>query len=443
MRSFLFTNYNMNKITQVICLQIILILMMPNGQVFAQPDDTWVAYSHTIAVNQYQGHRFRLQALVKTQLDDDSAAAHLWTRVDNGRRMGFFNNMEHQPIRNRDWRLYSISGSVDSGMLNLCFGAFCSYNGKFAFDDFKVQIEGEKGQWKTIFYDGFEKDKLVFYQGIQLRDLGKNPRFTAHIEKEKDGKYLFIEGRAVPNFGVNNKIGNFDAVNGIKLYYEIYGQGTPLLVLHGNGGSIASASPFYPDLMKNYKVIAVDSRGQGRSGDTEEALTYEQMASDMNELLNQLQFDSVLIYGHSDGAIIGLIMAKNYPQKVKKVLAFSANMQPDSLALFPWFLNFIKPRADSSKEGKLLRLMLDYPNISYAELSKIKAPVLIMSGDRDMVRPEHTLKLFQNIPHSQLSILPGSTHSAPWEKKEIFLDLLNQFFIQPFQTPDTHDRFKG
>jgi len=89
-----------------------------------------------------------------------------------------------------------------------------------------------------------------------------------------------------------------------------------------------------------------------------------------------------------------------------------------------------------------MQLMLDYPNIPYSELSKIKAPVLIMSGDRDVIRPEHILKMFQSIPNSQLCILPGATHGGAWEKKELFLTIMNDFFNQPFKMPDTRSWFE-
>jgi pimeloyl-ACP methyl ester carboxylesterase len=166
------------------------------------------------------------------------------------------------------------------------------------------------------------------------------------------------------------------------------------------------------------------------------------MASDVNNLLEQLNIDSAFIWGHSDGGILALILAKDYPKKVAKVLAVGANIQPDSLALFPWAINYIKKKADNSKEGKLFTLMLDHPNIPYSELSKIKVPVLIMSGDRDMIRPEHTLKLFQSIPFSQLCILPGSTHFGEWEKEEFFIKILEEFFNKPFKMPDTRNRFR-
>jgi pimeloyl-ACP methyl ester carboxylesterase len=83
--------------------------------------------------------------------------------------------------------------------------------------------------------------------------------------------------------------------------------------------------------------------------------------------------------------------------------------------------------------------MLDYPKLPYTALSAIKAPVLLMSGDRDVIRPEHILKMFQNIPNSQLCILPGATHGGAWEKQELFLMIMNDFFNKPFSMPDTKD----
>jgi len=168
------------------------------------------------------------------------------------------------------------------------------------------------------------------------------------------------------------------------------------------------------------------------------------MASDVNTLLDQLHTDSVFIWGQSDGAILGLILAMDYPKKVKRVVACGSNIQPDSLALFPWALAVMHKTIASSKdpkEIKLNRMMLDYPNIPYEKLSQIKAPVLVVAGDRDMIRPEHTLKIFQHIPNSQLCIIPGATHGGAWENKEYFLKLINDFFNKPFRMPDTKDWF--
>jgi pimeloyl-ACP methyl ester carboxylesterase len=112
------------------------------------------------------------------------------------------------------------------------------------------------------------------------------------------------------------------------------------------------------------------------------------------------------------------------------------------LAVFAWAINNSKKIVSENKnpkEAKLNRLMLHYPNIPFSRLSGIKAPVLIMAGDRDVIRPEHSLKLFQSIPNSQLCIIPGATHGAAWEKKEFFLKTLDEFFNKPFTMPDTKD----
>ena len=93
----------------------------------------------------------------------------------------------------------------------------------------------------------------------------------------------------------------------------------------------------------------------------------------------------------------------------------------------------------TDKERKLLVLMRDYPNLDYKALNVIKAPVLLMSGDRDFITLEHTVKMFQNILNSHLCIIPGATHGASWEKQDLFLKLLYDFFDKPFVMPDTKD----
>ncbi|MES2331737.1 MAG: alpha/beta hydrolase [Bacteroidota bacterium] len=418
---------------------LFITLSFPIHKANAQND--WVHYSRALSTKGYEGLRFRLTAMIKTEPADDSASAHLWVRVDKEKGMGFFDNMTNRPVRTKDWKRYAIEGKLDTGAYQLVFGAICRYNGKFYYDDVKLDVETSKGEWKNIFTESFENGNDTLGQGSQRWQLAANKNYTANIVADDNKtKVLMIEGKNVPNYGINNKVGKFADVNGIKLYYEIYGEGAPLVVLHGNGGSIKSASSFYPDLIKQYKVIAVDSRAQGRSTSTNEALTYDMMAGDVNALLEQLHIDSVFIWGQSDGAILALLLAKDYPKKVKRALAYAPNIQPDSLALFPWAITAMQKivaEGRDPKEKTLNNLMLDYPNIPYTELVKIKAPVMIMCGDRDVIRPEHILKMFQNIPNSQLCILPGATHGGAWEKKEMFLSILNDFFNKPFKMPDT------
>jgi pimeloyl-ACP methyl ester carboxylesterase len=429
----------------VLSRRILVIAITSVIALLSHAQDNWVSYSKAIDATNYAGHNFRLTAMVRTELSDDSAAAHLWARVDKNKGSGFFDNMDDRPIRAANWKSYTVQGTIDTGATRLAFGMYCMYNGKFYFDDVKLDIETADKKWKNIFtanFDDGKTDGLV--EGIQIGRNGLNKKYTATIASNGSSKVLLIRGTGVPNYGANKKAGKFADVNGIKLYYEIYGSGAPLVLLHGNGGSIANFSPFFPALIKKYKVIAIDSRDQGQSTTTNATLTYDLMASDVNALLDQLHIDSVFIWGQSDGAILGLLLAKDYPKKVKRAVVYSPNIQPDSSALFPWVLDVIHKTVNEStspKERALNQMMLDYPNIPYSELSKIKAPVLMMSGDRDMIRPEHILKMYQNIPNSQLCILPGATHFGAWEKQELFLRIMNDFFNKPFTMPDTKDFF--
>jgi pimeloyl-ACP methyl ester carboxylesterase len=100
-------------------------------------------------------------------------------------------------------------------------------------------------------------------------------------------------------------------------------------------------------------------------------------------------------------------------------------------------VNRVIKTSKDKHEVKLWEMMRDYPNIPYSKLHTISAPCLIMGGDRDVIRPEHLVKMYQNIPNSQLCILPGATHGGAWEKREMFLQILNDFFTKPFTMPDT------
>ena len=234
-------------------------------------------------------------------------------------------------------------------------------------------------------------------------------------------------------YGNNTKAGHYALVNGIKLYYETYGSGEPLIMLHGNGGSIEAFSNQIPFFEKHYHVIAIDSRLQGKSGGSPDSISYDLMASDFNALLNQLHIDSVFVLGWSDGGINGLIMALKYPDKVKKLAVSGANTTPDSTA-FKYsdildMKNFVEHNTTASKiEIALNKMMLDEPNISYDSLHTIHCPVLIMAGDHDVIKPEHTLKIFESIPDAELCIFPNSHHNALQEHPKIFNQTVLTFF---------------
>ncbi len=234
------------------------------------------------------------------------------------------------------------------------------------------------------------------------------------------------------NYGNNSAAGHFADVNGIKLYYETYGSGEPLIMLHGNGGSIDAFRNQIPFFEKYYQVIAIDSRLQGKSGGSPDKISYDLMASDFCALLDQLNIKSAYVLGWSDGGIDAILMALNCPDRVKKLAASGANTVPDTTALPQADLEGMKqvvanPKS-TAKEKALNQMMIDQPNIPYSELGKIKCPVLIMAGDRDIIKPEHTVKIFQSIPGASLCIFPDSHHGVCQQHPELFNETVLRFF---------------
>lgn len=236
-------------------------------------------------------------------------------------------------------------------------------------------------------------------------------------------------------YGSNSKAGHYAAVNDIQLYYETYGSGTPLILLHGNGGSINAFSNQIPFFEKYYKVIAVDSRLQGKSGGSPDTISYDLMASDFCALLNALHVDSAYVLGWSDGGIDGLIMAMKCPGKVKRLAVSGANIVPDSTALsnadIMEMKDFVAHNITAPKKAiALSKMMIDQPNIQYGDLKQIHCPVLVMAGDHDMIKPEHTLKIFQSIPQASLCIFPDSSHGVCQQHPQLFNETVLRFFTK-------------
>ncbi|MDP4240703.1 MAG: alpha/beta hydrolase [Bacteroidota bacterium] len=233
-------------------------------------------------------------------------------------------------------------------------------------------------------------------------------------------------------YGNNPQAGHYAPVNGIYLYYETYGSGETLLLLHGNGGSIEAFKNQIPFFEKHYNVIAVDSRIQGKSGGSVDTLSYEMMASDFAGLLDYLHVDSAYVLGWSDGGIDGLLLALNFPGKVKRLAVSGANIVPDTTALYAADLGNMRRIAQSPtsspREKTLNRMMIDQPQIPYTELKKIHCPVLVMAGDRDMIKPEHTLKIYQSLSSASLCIFPDSYHHVCQQHPALFNETVLTFF---------------
>ncbi len=254
-------------------------------------------------------------------------------------------------------------------------------------------------------------------------------------------------GTAPAKYGSNAVAGKWFEHDGIKLYYEVYGVGEPLLVIHGNGGSIADLGAQIAHFRARYKVIAMDSRDQGRSGNSPDALTYEKMTDDLAALLDHLKTGPVNVLGWSDGGIEALLLGIRHPAKVKKIVSMAANLNPSTDAIYPEVIGLVKtmldavPAAERNKpeaqrELKVTGMMLREPNIPLEALRSIKAPTLVLAGDHDVIRDEHTVAIYQHIPNSQLAIFPNSTHMVPYDDPALFNAAVDRFLRAPFVKKD-------
>src|SRR6186997_821717 len=144
-------------------------------------------------------------------------------------------------------------------------------------------------------------------------------------------------------YGKNKDVGKYYDIRGFKMYVEVYGQGKPLLFIHGNGGSINNFTKQIPYFAQSYKVIIADSRAQGKSVDPTDSISYEMMADDYAALLDAMKIDSAYVVGWSDGGINGLLMAIRHPEKVKKLAFTGANLVPDTTAVPQQIWDMVTP----------------------------------------------------------------------------------------------------
>jgi pimeloyl-ACP methyl ester carboxylesterase len=241
------------------------------------------------------------------------------------------------------------------------------------------------------------------------------------------------------NYGKNPIAGKYYSIRGFKMYCEIYGQGKPLLMIHGNGGNIAAFTKNIPYFSKTYKVIIPDSRAQGKSIDNQDSLSFEMMADDFATLLDTLGIDKSYVIGWSDGGINALLLAMRHPEKVIKLVSTGANLWPDSTAIIPSDWKDEQAYYDSSKnktwtsakdknDWKIFLLDWFQPNISLSALKAVKCPALIICGDHDVITLEHTVLIYQNVPKAFLWVLPNSGHGTLIEHTNEFNKKAHEFF---------------
>ena len=263
--------------------------------------------------------------------------------------------------------------------------------------------------------------------------------------------YSVIGQSKIP-FGQNSKVGKYASIRGFNMYYETYGKGEPLLIIHGNGGSIKDFEKQIPYFSQFYQVILADNRSHGKSIDTQDSLSYEMMADDFAGLLDHLNIDSAHVIGWSDGGINGLLLASRHPSKVCKLAVTGANLTPDAgKSTDPWVVEYVHHVIDSlshlptTQENKrwlkLNRMLVEQPHISHDVLRKIQCPTLVIGGDHDVIVPRHTLEIAENIPKSYLWILPNSGHSTPIYYATQFNQTVHDFLKSPYRKIEKFAKF--
>jgi pimeloyl-ACP methyl ester carboxylesterase len=283
---------------------------------------------------------------------------------------------------------------------------------------------------------------------ICLASLPAFSQSPADIQRRKSEMDSLIR---TTEYGKNKSAGKFYELRGIKMYCEIYGEGDPLLIIHGNGGSIDNFVKQIPFFSKKYRVIIADSRAQGKTADPGDSLSYEMMADDYSALLTALHVDSANVIGWSDGGIEGLLLAIHHPEKVKKLAITGANLRPDTSAVDPGVYKIVQPMFAGMKKSKdtsarfktsykLFRLLCEEPNIPLSDLHKISALTLVMGGDHDVIPVTHTVQIWQNIPRAWLWIFPNSGHSTPVVYAEEFNRKVDLFFQSPYRRIENWDR---
>jgi pimeloyl-ACP methyl ester carboxylesterase len=252
----------------------------------------------------------------------------------------------------------------------------------------------------------------------------------------------------ITSFEYSYAQGQHIQIDDFSMYYEVHGSGEALLLLSGGLGSVKDLSGHIKYFSDRFRVIAPDCRGRGKSTDGDKPITYNLMDSDILQLLNQLKIEKTYVIGWSDGGIIGISMAINHPERIKKLVAISANFNPDGLV--PEVIEVYKKAGPDSWPGavesykalspdpdhwpilfnRVKDMWLTLPNLTTEQLKQIKTPTLIIAGDHDIIRLEHTVELFKTIKNAQLCILPGTTHRIMFEELETLNGIMIRFLIK-------------
>lgn len=213
----------------------------------------------------------------------------------------------------------------------------------------------------------------------------------------------------------------------IRLHWTESGMGEPLVLLHGNGEDGSYFAHQIAFFSKRRRVIAVDTRGHGKSPRGDAPFTIRQFAEDLKEFLDERDIPQTDLLGFSDGGNIALIFALRYPERVRRLILNGANLEPAGVKAgvqFPIVLGwrvaglFARRSAGAKRNAEMLGLMVRDPMIPLEDLKTVSAPVLVIAGTRDIIRESHTRKIAQALPHSRLVFLPGDHFIASKNPEE-------------------------
>jgi pimeloyl-ACP methyl ester carboxylesterase len=243
-------------------------------------------------------------------------------------------------------------------------------------------------------------------------------------------------------------MGTYVEIGGLNTWYDERGRGEPLVLLHGGMCTNETWGAQTPAFAQSFRVLAPERRGHGHTADVEGPLTYTDMAADTIAFLEQVVGGRSHLVGWSDGGIIGLVVAIARPDLVAKLVVIGTNYDANGVAagaevvlakLTPespdmaMFRSLYEQHSPDGAQhwpvvfGKFLEMTEREPHIPLADLARIAAPTLVLVGDDDVVSLEHTLSLFRAIPGAELAVMPGTSHTAPIEKPELFNRLVLDF----------------